>query len=199
VRVERITDDELARRLPRDAVHQGLLLEADPLPRQGIEEAVIDAPGNSRLVVVLDQVTDPHNLGAILRSAAAFSALAVLVQERNSPPLTGTVAKAASGALDRVPVVEVVNISRALELLKDSGFQVLGFDSEAAYEISQCDLKGDIALVMGAEGDGLRRLVRENCDRLVRLPTASALASLNVSNATAIALYEAARQRRVRD
>lgn len=199
VRVERITDDELARRLPRDAVHQGLLLEADPLPRQGIEEAIIDAPGNSRLVVVLDQVTDPHNLGAILRSAAAFSALGVLVQERNSPPLTGTVAKAASGALDRVPVVEVVNISRALELLKGSGFQVLGFDSEAAYEISQCDLKGDTALVMGAEGEGLRRLVRENCDRLVRLPTASALASLNVSNATAIALYEAARQRRGRD
>lgn len=195
VRVERVADDELAHRVPREAVHQGLLLEAEPLPRIGLEEAVLDQEGPSRLVVVLDQVTDPHNLGAILRSAAAFSALAVVVQERHSPPLTGTVAKAASGALDRVPVAEVVNIARALESLKEAGFQILGFDSEAAYQIGQCDLTGDIAIVMGAEGDGLRRLVRENCDRLVRLPTNARLASLNVSNATAVALYEVVRQR----
>jgi 23S rRNA (guanosine2251-2'-O)-methyltransferase len=172
-------------------VHQGLLLEADPLPSMAIEETVLDAPPGARLVLVLDQITDPHNLGAILRSAAGFGANAVVVQERHSPPLTGTVAKAASGALDRVPVVEVVNIARALRELKDAGFQILGFDSDAAFSISQCDLKGDLALVMGAEGDGLRRLVRESCDHMVRLPTAPRLPSLNVSNATAVALYEA--------
>jgi 23S rRNA (guanosine2251-2'-O)-methyltransferase len=196
VRVERVSDDELNKRLPKDAVHQGLLLEAEPLPRLGLEDAVLDLPAGRRLVVVLDQITDPHNLGAILRSSAGFGALAVVVQERHSPPLTGIVAKTASGALDRVPVVEVVNIARTLEELKDSGFQVFGFDSEAAYDIAQCDLTGDIALVMGAEGDGLRRLVRENCDRLVRLPTAPRLPSLNVSNAAAVALYEVVRQRK---
>lgn len=198
VRVERVGDDELTRRLTKDAVHQGLLLEAEALPRAGLDEVVLDAPAGQRLVVILDQITDPHNLGAILRSSAGFGALAVVVQERHSPPLGGTVAKTASGALDRVPVVEVVNIARTLEELKEAGFQTLGFDSEAAYEIGQCDLTGDVALVMGAEGDGLRRLVRENCDRLVRLPTAPRLPSLNVSNATAVALYEATRQRRAK-
>ena len=198
VRVERVGDDELTRRLTKDAVHQGLLLEAEALPRAGLDEVVLDAPAGQRLVVILDQITDPHNLGAILRSSAGFGALAVVVQERHSPPLGGTVAKTASGALDRVPVVEVVNIARTLEELKEAGFQTLGFDSEAAYEIGQCDLTGDVALVMGAEGDGLRRLVRENCDRLVRLPTAPRLPSLNVSNAAAVALYEATRQRRAK-
>lgn len=196
VRVERVGEEELSRRLPRDAVHQGLLLECEPLEPQTLHDAVLDRPAGRRLVVVLDQVTDPHNLGAILRSAAAFGASAVVVQERHSPPLAGTVAKAASGALDRVPVVEVVNISRALQEMREAGFLVLGFDSDAAYELGGQDLTGDTALVMGAEGDGLRRLVRETCDRLVRLPTETQLASLNVSNAAAIALYEASRQRR---
>lgn len=195
VRVERVSDDELTRRLSREAVHQGLLLEVEPLPPAGLEETVMDAPAGQRLVVVLDQVTDPHNVGAILRSAAAFGALAVVVQERHSPPLTGTVAKTASGAVDRVAVVQVVNIARALEELKQAGFQVLGFDSEAAWNLAACPLTGDLALVMGAEGDGLRRLVREACDRLVRLPTNPRFASLNVSNAAAVALYESHRQR----
>lgn len=197
VRVDRVSDEELARRLSRDAVHQGLLLECEALPQLSLHEAVLDAPAGSRLVIVLDQITDPHNLGAILRSAAAFGAMAVIVQERHSAPLGGTVAKTASGALDRVPVVEVVNISRALDELKAAGFQALGFDSDAAYDIGGIDLHGDTALVMGAEGEGLRRLVRETCDRLVRLPTAPRLPSLNVSNATAVALYEVSRQRRV--
>jgi len=196
VRVEQVGDAEIDRRLPKDAVHQGILLEAGPLGRVSFEEAVLDQPAGSRLVVILDQITDPHNLGAILRSAAGFGATAVVVQERHSPPLTGIVAKAASGALDRIPVAEVVNIARTLDELKREGFQSLGFDSEAAYDISACDLKGDLALVMGAEGDGLRRLVREGCDRLVRLPTLPRLPSLNVSNAAAVALYEAMRQRK---
>jgi len=196
VRTEMVSDDELGRRLPRDAVHQGLLLECDALPGLSLHEAVLDEPGGRRLVLVLDQITDPHNLGAILRSAAAFGVLAVIVQERHSPPLGGTVAKAASGALDRVPVVEVVNIARTLDELKDAGFQALGFDSDAAYDIGGTTLTGDTALVMGAEGEGLRRLVRETCDRLVRLPTDPRLPSLNVSNAAAVALYETARQRR---
>ena len=196
VRIEQVGDAEIDRRLPRDAVHQGILLEAGPLARVSLEEAVLDKPAGTRLVVVLDQITDPHNFGAILRSAAGFGATAVIAQERHSPRLTGIVAKAASGALDRIPVAEVVNIARTLDELKREGFQTLGFDSEAAYDISASNLTGDLALVMGAEGDGLRRLVRESCDRLVRLPTLPRLPSLNVSNAAAVALYEALRQRR---
>ncbi len=194
VPVSIVAEDDIARRLSREAVHQGLMLEAGPLPRAGLE-AILDAKPGRRLAVVLDQVTDPHNLGAILRSAAAFGATAVVVQERHSPPLSGTVAKTASGALDRVPVAEVVNVSRALEELKDAGFLTLGFDEDGAYGLADADLTGDVALVMGAEGEGLRRLVRETCDRLVRLPTLPRLPSLNVSNAAAVALYEAARQR----
>lgn len=196
VRLERVGEPEIERRVPKDAVHQGILLEAGPLERVSMEEAILDKPAGNRLVVVLDQITDPHNLGAILRSSAAFGAIAVVVQERHSPPLTGIVAKTASGALDRIAVTEVVNIARTLDELKREGFQALGFDSEAAYELHGCDLTGDVALVMGAEGDGLRRLVREGCDRLVRLPTLPRLPSLNVSNAAAVALYEAMRQRR---
>ena len=196
LRVEQVGDAEIERRVPKDAVHQGILLEAGGLARVSLEDAVLDKPEGQRLVVILDQITDPHNLGAILRSAAGFGATAVIVQERHSPPLTGIVAKTASGALDRIPVAEVVNIARTIDELKREGFQVLGFDSEAAYDISQSDLTGDLALVMGAEGDGLRRLVRETCNRLIRLPTLPRLPSLNVSNAAAVALYEALRQRR---
>ncbi len=196
VRIEQVGDAEIDRRLPKDAVHQGILLEAGPLARVTFEDAVLDQPAGTRLVVVLDQVTDPHNLGAILRSAAGFGATAVVVQERHSPPLTGIVAKAASGALDRIPVAEVVNIARTLDEMKREGFQVFGFDSEAAYDLTSVTLTGDVALVMGAEGDGLRRLVRETCDKLIRLPTLPRLPSLNVSNAAAVALYEAMRQRK---
>jgi len=196
VRIEQVGDAEIDRRLPKDAVHQGILLEAGPLARISFEEAVLDKDPGTRLVVVLDQITDPHNLGAILRSSAGFGATAVIVQERHSPPLTGIVAKAASGALDRIPVAEVVNIARTLDEMKREGFQVFGFDSEAAYDLASVNLTGDVALVMGAEGDGLRRLVRETCDRLIRLPTLPRLPSLNVSNAAAVALYEAMRQRK---
>jgi len=194
--VERRTLEKL---LPSGAVHQGLALAAEPLPAADFKSILATAatPGTPQIVVALDQVTDPHNVGAILRSAAAFGALAVIVPEHGAPSVTGALAKAASGALEEVPLLRVANLSRALEKLKDAGFWSLGLDEEAEQTIAALDLPARVALVLGAEGSGLRRLTREHCDFLARLPTRSAMASLNVSNAAAIALY-ALSQRTVR-
>jgi 23S rRNA (guanosine2251-2'-O)-methyltransferase len=181
----------VGRALPREAVHQGVALLADPLPELDVHDAIDGAPAPRRLVL-LDQVTDPHNLGAVLRSAAAFGACGVIVQDRNSPAVTGVLAKAASGAIEVVPLVRVVNIARTLEELGDLGFLRLAFADEAADAIQTVDLKRDVVLVLGAEGEGLRRLTRENCDVAVRLPTREAMPSLNVSNAAAVALYACA-------
>jgi 23S rRNA (guanosine2251-2'-O)-methyltransferase len=180
--------------LPPGAVHQGIALHAQPLAEMSLDDFLADAPADS-LLVVLDQVTDPHNVGAILRSAAAFGAAALVAHDRSTPPATGVLAKAASGALDIVPLLRVPNLARALEALGREGFWRIGFDSEAEGLLADAPLDGRIALVLGAEGSGLRRLTREACDRLVRIPTAGPLASLNVSNAAAVALYEAARHR----
>ena len=178
-----VTADEIAARLPRDAVHQGLLLEAEPL--QPLDVSELPAKG---LVVVLDQVTDPHNVGAILRSCAAFAVDAVMTTERHSPEFSGALAKAASGGLEHVAISTVTNLARALEELGDLGYWRVGLDSAAPEILGAAPLSRPLALVLGAEDHGLRRLTREKCDALARLDLPGAIKSLNVSNACAIAL-----------
>jgi 23S rRNA (guanosine2251-2'-O)-methyltransferase len=177
--------------LPQGAVHQGLALEARPLAAPDLDDvlAAVPAHGAPQIFLLLDQVTDPHNVGAILRSAAAFAALAVIVPEHGAPPVTGALAKAASGAIETVPLVRVTNLARTIDRLKEEGFWCVGLDSEAHESLAALALPARIALVLGAEGAGLRRLVREQCDYLARLPTRGTLHSLNVSNAAAVALY----------
>jgi 23S rRNA (guanosine2251-2'-O)-methyltransferase len=175
--------EDIAARLPRDAVHQGLLLEAEPLAP--IDIADLPAKG---LVVVLDQVTDPHNVGAILRTSAAFAVDALVTTERHSPEFSLALAKSASGGLEHVPLSSVTNLARALEELGDLGYQRVGLDSEATAVLGAEPLNRPLALVLGAEDKGLRRLTRENCDLLARLDLPGAIKSLNVSNACAIAL-----------
>lgn len=193
---EALTREQISALLPPGAVHQGIAAEADPLPEVSVEEICdrAEATGNA-LVVVLDQVTDPHNVGAVLRSAAVFGAAAVIVQDRNAPEATGVLAKAASGALESVPLVRTVNIVRALNILKDAGFWSLGLDAEALVAIDAIPGTEKRVVVFGAEGAGLRRLTREACDELARIEGNGALSSLNVSNAAAVALYAVSRAR----
>lgn len=183
---EIVRPDAIAGRLPPDAVHQGIYLEADPLPQPAIEEL----PANG-IVLVLDQITDPHNVGAIFRSAAAFAATAIVTTARHSPETTGVLAKAASGALEHVPLVTVQNLARALAELKQRGFQVIGLDSSGDSDLAALPLKAPLALVLGAEGKGLRQLTKETCDAVARLDLPGPIQSLNVSNAAALALYVA--------
>jgi 23S rRNA (guanosine2251-2'-O)-methyltransferase len=175
--------EEISARAPREAVHQGLLLEARPLAPIDVAEL----PANG-LVLVLDQITDPHNVGAILRTAAAFAVDALIVTERHSPEFSGVLAKSASGGLEHVPLCTVVNLARALEELADLGYFKVGLDSEAPATFAQLELSRPLALVLGAEDKGLRRLTRENCDAMARLDFPGAIKSLNVSNAAAITL-----------
>jgi 23S rRNA (guanosine2251-2'-O)-methyltransferase len=177
-----------------DAVHQGaaVLVHALNYDLQDVLERVSQNP--NACIVVLDQVTDPHNVGAILRSAAAFGAAAVVAPDRHAPDENGAMAKSASGALDKLPYIKAGNLVRALELVKEHQFWLVGLDAEAPQQLADIKLDGRIALVLGAEGEGLRRLVKETCDHVARLPMAGDMESLNVSNAAAISLYELARQ-----
>jgi 23S rRNA (guanosine2251-2'-O)-methyltransferase len=198
-RAERRGDGEAIRLLERngfaallgdEAVHQGLALEVEPLEAPDLGDVLRAVHGAARaLIVVLDRVSDPQNVGAILRAAAAFGACGVIVAAHGGPPATGALAKAASGAVDLVPLIEEVNLARALDQLKEAGFWCCGLDERAPNLLAELDLGPRVALVLGAEGDGLRRLVRERCDHLARLPTSAAMPSLNVSTAAAIALY----------
>lgn len=186
--------DSIAKLLPPGAVHQGVALLAKTLKPWQLEDVIAHLGEAERaVVVVLDQVTDPHNIGAILRSAAAFGAIAVVLPDRNAPEISGTLAKSASGAVEHVPLVRVVNLNRTLELLKKAGFWSVGLAGEAEQTLASHNLGGRVCLVLGSEGDGLRRLTREACDLMARLPTQGPVASLNVSNAAAIALYELVR------
>lgn len=177
-----------------DAVHQGIAVLTHTLEHDLLDVLERLAATPNACIVVLDQVTDPHNVGAILRSAAAFGATAVIAPDRHAPDETGAMAKSASGALDRIPYVKAGNLVRALEAIKEHKFWLVGLDADAQQHLDKIKLDGKIALVMGAEGEGMRRLVRETCDHVASLPSAGGMESLNVSNATAVALYEWARQ-----
>jgi 23S rRNA (guanosine2251-2'-O)-methyltransferase len=192
---ERVLPRDLDRRLGPDTVHQGALAEAEPLEEPTLAEVAAD---NERAgpLVLLDHVTDPHNVGAILRSCAVFGASGLIMTRRHSPPLDGTLAKSASGALEHVPVVLVQNLARAIAELKALGFTTLGLDDHGEHLIEDEPFDAQTALVLGAEGRGLRALTRESCDRLVRIATGGPIASLNVSNAAAVALHLAAWRRR---
>lgn len=181
---------DLGRLVPSDAPHQGVVIEVEPLDDAWLDGVLGSAPERA-LLLVLDQVTDPHNLGAILRSAAAFGAIALVTQDRHSPPESGVVAKAASGALERVPWVRVVNLARALEEIAEAGFWRVGLAGDADTDLKDALGPDRVALVLGAEGAGLRPNTRAHCDALAKLPISDAIESLNVSNAAAVALYAA--------
>jgi 23S rRNA (guanosine2251-2'-O)-methyltransferase len=181
---------DLGRLVPHDAPHQGVVIEAEPLEDIWLGDILQQTPDRA-VLLVLDQVTDPHNVGAILRSAAAFGAIGIVTQDRHSPPESGVVAKAASGALERMPWARVVNLARALEEIGEAGFWRIGLTGDADLSLGQALGPPRVALVLGAEGPGLRPNTREHCDALARLPISDAVESLNVSNAAAVALYAA--------
>jgi 23S rRNA (guanosine2251-2'-O)-methyltransferase len=191
VRFEQMEGQDISRHLPAGAVHQGVALLADPLEGDGLE-AFIMQPGG--VLVMLDQITDPQNVGAIFRSAAAFGARGLILQDRHAPALTGALAKAAVGAVDALPHARVVNLSRALEQLAEAGWRAVGLDGSAALTLEDALDQRPTVLVMGSEGEGIRRLVAEHCEALAKIPMPGGFESLNVSNATAIALYEATKK-----
>jgi 23S rRNA (guanosine2251-2'-O)-methyltransferase len=192
--VERVPPDRISRLLGAEPLHQGLALEVGPLAPLGLEE-VIDAPSPPPLLLALDQLSDPRNVGAILRSAAAFDVGAVILPERRSAELAGMAARAASGALDLLPLIEVVNLPRALDAARHRGYWVIGLDAHGAEHLADLPDHERLVLVLGAEGAGLRRLVAERCDHRIRLPISPRIESLNVSVAAGIALHALAQRR----
>ncbi|MGH6932634.1 MAG: 23S rRNA (guanosine(2251)-2'-O)-methyltransferase RlmB [Dongiaceae bacterium] len=193
--IEQVDRETLDRIGPAGTVHQGVAVRTEPLPMTDLYSVCDDfVPDRPAILIVLDQVTDPHNVGAILRSAAAFGAAALVVTERNAATESGTMAKAASGALEHVPLVPVTNLVRAIEMIKKAGLWCIGLAGNGAQTIAEAKFSERAALVLGSEGTGLRRLTRERCDLIVRLPTTGPIGQLNVSNAAAVALYEIARR-----
>ena len=190
ITVETAARAEIDALFPADTVHQGVALLAQSLSPPAMEDVLDNLrPAEHALVVILDQVADPRNVGAVLRSAAAFGASALILPERHAPPESGALAKAASGALELIPLVRVTNIARTLDTLKSAGFWCIGLAPEGDKELSPPDPASLIALVLGAEGGGLRRLTLERCDEAARIPLAGPIASLNLSAAAAIALF----------
>ena len=183
---------DLGRMVPNDAPHQGLVLDVDPLEDVWLGDHLADGAGDTRPLLILDQVTDPHNVGAILRSAAAFDALGIVTQDRHAPPESGALAKAASGALEVVPWVRVVNLARALDDIGDAGYWRIGLTGHTDRLLGDAIGMAKVALVLGAEGEGMRQNTEAHCDELAKLPISPKAESLNVSNAAAIALYAAA-------
>jgi len=181
---------DLGRLVPNDAPHQGVVIEVEPLEEVWLDD-ILTSAAERAVVLVLDQVTDPHNVGAILRSAAAFGVAGIVTQDRHSPPESGVVAKSASGALERVPWARVVNLARALEEIGEAGFWRIGLAGDVETTLAEALGPQRVALVLGAEGPGLRPNTRDHCDALARLPISDAVESLNVSNAAAVALYAA--------
>jgi 23S rRNA (guanosine2251-2'-O)-methyltransferase len=184
-----VENDEIEQRLSPGDVHQGMVLEVAPLPTRALED-IVDALEGPATVVILDQVTDPHNVGAILRSSAAFGAVALVMPLHHSADINATLAKVASGALEYVPIVLVNNLKQAMDYLKMERFWCVGLDEAGTQPLNSFSFDGRIALVLGAEGKGLRRLTAETCDVLVSLPTSPLFQTLNVSNAAAVSLYE---------
>jgi len=193
LKVEVLEGADIGRLLPQGAVHQGIAYRTAPLEGVALEDL---AEGQSGVIVMLDQVTDPQNVGAIFRSAAAFGARGIVLQDRNAPQLSGALAKAAAGAVDKLPCARVVNLSRALERLADLGWRAVGLDGGASETLDQALDSRPTVIVMGSEGEGVRRLVAEHCDAMARIDMPGGFESLNVSNAAAIALYEASRKTR---
>ncbi len=193
--VQVVEPTAIAAMLPTGAAHQGQALETPELA--GVDLDALAEPTDG-LLLMLDQVTDPQNVGAIFRSAAAFGARGVILQDRRSPPLAGALAKAAAGAIERVPCARVVNLARALESLSDLGWRAVGLAGEAQADLAQVLDPRPTVLVLGSEGEGLRRLVAEHCDGMARIPMPGGFESLNVASAAAVALYEASRRTSVR-
>lgn len=186
---------QMEKMLPPGAVHQGLALATDDLPEIGVQDLVIAARDKEDcMLVMLDQVTDPHNVGAIMRSACAFGAAGLVMQRKHSPVLDGVLAKAACGAVEHVPVAYETNLSRAIEELKEGGFFVFGLSEHSNKSLGSVKPGGKVVVVLGSEGDGMRRLIKENCDEVLKLPTAGPIASLNVSNAAAVAFFAFAKK-----
>ena len=193
VSIETVAPRQLDKLLPADTVHQGVCVFAEPLPEPPLDELAEAAHAGGPLVI-LDQVTDPHNVGAVLRSSAVFGASGLIMTRRHSPPLNGTLAKSASGALELVPISFVQNLAKSLAKLKSTGLLIVGLAGEAEHAIESESFSQPTALVFGAEGKGLRQLTQETCDRLVRISARGDLASLNVSNAAAVALHVASQK-----